>query len=171
MLGEEGDINVLGGTAHEIRVAAASAVFGRKALEQAGSFNPYLFSEEEAELSDRIRRRGYRIVGLPVDMVIHHTLPRETMKTQIRRMKSNLHLGPGQILRLRARTGISGELFRRVSFGLDFLGWSALGLAAFLASLADWTILFFRGGLRSRSCCSRPWRSKREASPNLQSIS
>ncbi len=145
VVGEEGDINAIGKTPHEVSVAAASAVFRRSVLEQVGPFNPYLFSEEEAELSDRIRRRGYKIVGLPVDMVIHNTLPREKVKTQFQRMKSNLHLGPGQVLRLRARSGISAELFRRISDGLDILAWSALGLASLVASFAGRNPLFFAG--------------------------
>lgn len=146
-LGEEKDINAIGDALREVPVALASAIYRRRVLDTVGSFNPYLFSGEEAELSGRIRRKGYRIVGIPVDMVVHNTLPREKARTQLQRIRNNLHLGPGQILRYRVQEGISKDIFRGIGYGLDSLAWSILGILSLLASLLAGTMLVFAGWL------------------------
>lgn len=147
VLGEEEDINEIGDTPRDVSVALASALYRRDVLEHVGPFNPYLFSAEEAELSGRIRRHGYRIVGIPVEMVVHNTLPREKARTQFQRMKSNLHLGPGQVLRYRLQEGISTDVFREIGYGLDSLVWSALGFLSLLVSFAAGTGMVFLGWL------------------------
>lgn len=147
IVGGEKDINGIGGTPRDVPVAVASAMYRRAVLDRVGPFNPYLFSAEEAELSDRIWREGYRIKGIPVDMVVHNTLPREKARTQIQRIKNNLHLGPGQILRYRIRVGISTDIFREIGYGLDSLVWSTVGTFSLLVSLAAGTSLVFLGWL------------------------
>jgi glycosyltransferase involved in cell wall biosynthesis len=134
-IGERRDMNEIGEVPRLVVAAIASAIYRRAALEKVGCFNPYLFSEEEAELSDRLKRAGYKIMGLPYDMVVHNTLPRERVKTLFQRMKSNFHLGPGQIMRYGLRKGISGELFRKISSGLQFLGWLMIGSVSAVISV------------------------------------
>jgi glycosyltransferase involved in cell wall biosynthesis len=135
-IGEKKDINGISDKPEYILVAKASAIYSREALNKAGGFNPYLFSEEEAELSDRIRSAGMKVLGIPLDMVIHNTLPREKVKTHFERMKSNLHLGPGQILRYRMKEGISYDLFHAIGSGLYIIIWMLLGVFCLVISLA-----------------------------------
>ena len=47
------------------------AAYRRAALQEAGSFNPHLRSEEEAELALRLRRAGWRLLHLPFPMGCH----------------------------------------------------------------------------------------------------
>src|SRR5205814_10040498 len=43
-------------------VAGGAALYRRSVLEHVGTFNPYLFSDEEPELYIRIRHAGYQVL-------------------------------------------------------------------------------------------------------------
>src|SRR5207248_11598861 len=47
------------------------AMYRRAAMKEAGTFNPYLSTEEEAELALRLRRRGSRLLQVPHEMGSH----------------------------------------------------------------------------------------------------
>jgi GT2 family glycosyltransferase len=47
------------------------ALYRRAALEQAGSFNPHLITEEEAELAVRLNKGGWRLLNVPAAMGCH----------------------------------------------------------------------------------------------------
>ncbi len=47
------------------------ALYRRAAMERAGTFNPYLITEEEAELGFRLRRHGFRLLQVPHPMGCH----------------------------------------------------------------------------------------------------
>lgn len=47
------------------------AAYRRAALEQVGSFNPHLRSEEEAELALRLRKAGWQLLHIPYQMGFH----------------------------------------------------------------------------------------------------
>ena len=163
IVGEERDINNIGENTKLVRIAPSSAIYRRSALDEVGCFNPYLFAEEEAELSDRLKRGGFKVMGIPWDMVVHNTLPREKIKTLFQRMKCNFHLGDGQIIRYALKRPISVELFKRVSSGLRFLIWSTgglvLGILSFIFKRGDliflWVVLcgvlFIVFALKSKS--------------------
>jgi glycosyltransferase involved in cell wall biosynthesis len=57
-----GEVNSLGGP----------AMFKRKVLEDVGCYHPFLRAGEEAELSCRIRAKGYKLLRLPTPMVTHY---------------------------------------------------------------------------------------------------
>jgi glycosyltransferase involved in cell wall biosynthesis len=128
IVGEIEDINNIGQSSGFIPKIAGSAMFRRSTLEDAGAYNPYLFSEEEAEISDRLRRNGFKILGVPIDMVIHNTLQRERVLTLFQRMKNNFHLGAGQILRYRINEKVSLEVLRKVASEIKLLLWALFGL-------------------------------------------
>ena len=46
-------------------------LYRREALNQVGAFNPYLITEEEAELCFRLRQKGWQLLQLPHDMGCH----------------------------------------------------------------------------------------------------
>ena len=140
------DIYQIGENSKHVEIAVCSSLFKRSALGSVGSFNPYIYSEEEAELSDRLRRAGYEIVAIPYDMVIHNiTVDRDTLAGLARRIRKRFHLGPGQIMRDRICSGMSKELFRRISVGIYPLGWLLSGLAIGIFTMAsgNFVPLFF----------------------------
>ncbi|MCG2712139.1 MAG: glycosyltransferase [Candidatus Omnitrophica bacterium] len=75
-----------------------AALFRRFCLEQAGSFNPYLYSQEELELCQRLKKR-WKIKTLPYLMSVHYTYPYKSIKLFKRQLGSNRFTGMGQLLR------------------------------------------------------------------------
>src|SRR5262245_62338919 len=59
-------------TVSEMGQLRGSGLYRRKAMERAGTFNPYLVTDEEAELGLRMRRGGWRVVDLAYTMAFHH---------------------------------------------------------------------------------------------------
>jgi cellulose synthase/poly-beta-1,6-N-acetylglucosamine synthase-like glycosyltransferase len=59
-------------TACEMGELRGSGLYRRKAMEQVGTFNPYLVTDEEAELGLRLRRGGWKLLHLPCPMGRHH---------------------------------------------------------------------------------------------------
>ena len=90
-----------------------------------------------------MRQARYEILGIPIDMIVHNTLPRDSLITYMSRMKSNLHLGPGQIMRNALTRGITRGHLRRISSGLRFLAWIFIGLIVFMLSLNWKTNMLF----------------------------
>lgn len=95
-----------------------AAAYRRSVLKQVGSFNPFLFSDEEPELCLRIRKSGYRIVKLRMPIANHFSDPAGAISTLFGRRSRNLYLGPGQALRLHARTPLLAAYARERGFGL-----------------------------------------------------
>jgi glycosyltransferase involved in cell wall biosynthesis len=126
-IGTMDDVNGIPLVAGFIEKTAGPAIFRKSAMDKAGSFNPFLFSEEEAELSYRLKAAGFKIYGLPLAMVVHHTAPRNSLNGYIRRIDSNLHLGPGQILRMALHSGMNIKLLLGISSGLKILAWYIIG--------------------------------------------
>lgn len=117
-------------------VPGGNAIFRRSALDAVGPHNPFLFSEEEAELGDRLRRANYTILAIPVDMVIHNTEPPEETRINWSRIKRNFHLGPGQLVRLGLRRELSAWLLLASAFAAPPLAWTALAVFCGIVSLA-----------------------------------
>jgi cellulose synthase/poly-beta-1,6-N-acetylglucosamine synthase-like glycosyltransferase len=66
-----------------------SAMYRREAIEQAGPFNPYLPTGEEAEICLRIRRKGWKVGRINSLMSTKHTEDRKTFKEIFRRMNTS----------------------------------------------------------------------------------
>jgi len=138
------------------------ALYRRRALEDAGSFDPFLRAKEEEELAQRIRAAGYRIEILQVPMIRHMTVPRESVRRLLRSFKHGFFIGRGQA----ARIFLSRREVRAAFRGLDrvfltllhlilgalclWAAWEGIGwpiLAWLVFSLTAFTIFV----LRSRS--------------------
>lgn len=85
--------------AMEVRHGGGAAMYRRSVLEQVGTFNPYLYSDEEPELCLRIRHAGYQILRLRCPIAFHYSSPANAFYTLLDRRSRNLWLGFGQILR------------------------------------------------------------------------
>jgi len=87
------------GDATEISYSGGAAMYRRSVLNDVGTFNPYLFSDEEPDLCIRIRNAGYKILQLQLPIVYHYTDPVDSLISKTKRWKRNLYLGAGQNLR------------------------------------------------------------------------
>lgn len=116
----------------EVRQGGGAAMYRRSVLEEVGSFNPYLYSEEEPELCIRIRHAGYRVVQLNHPIAYHYSDSKAMLSTVVQRWKRNLYLGPGQILRYHPRGGILWLYLRERGWGCAptlglLVGWISWG--------------------------------------------
>lgn len=88
----------------EVRYLRGIGMYRRAALEQAGTFNPWLVTEEEAELALRLRAAGWKLLQLPQQMGRHERgaqLQAEIMRAwRLGRVK-----GLGRTLRYAAQAG------------------------------------------------------------------
>ena len=112
-----------------------NAIYRRAALDGVGSFNPFIVSYEEAELSARLRKAGSVVVRLPVMMGTHRTGPRGSLKELGRRYRDNLIKGYGQTLRVALHQGTFVAHARSMKRYLQFQAVIAFGVAAALASV------------------------------------
>jgi GT2 family glycosyltransferase len=143
------DGRVVGGTAdffatgelpEEVDELGGNAVYRRATLEQVGSFNPFIASYEESELTERLRHAGHPVVRLPVVLGTHHTGPRGSLRELSRRYRDNLIKGYGQTLRVAIHQGTFGAHARRMKRYLQFQACLAAGLLALGVGLLlrDW---------------------------------
>lgn len=119
----------------EVYQLGGNAVYRRSALNDAGSFNVGLISHEEAELAERLRGAGYRLIRLPQLAAVHHTAPRHSVAECWRRLRSGLQTGFGQVLRLTMGTPLFWAHARQLNRYLLCLAFLLLGVAAAIVSL------------------------------------
>ena len=129
----------------EIRFAGSAAMFRREVLDVAGSWNPYIISDEEPELCLRIRHAGYRIVELQCPSVRHYGYLPPTIGALLSRRKRRLFVGYGQVIRYHLRTGLlSAYLKERGWVVIPALAGAAAAVAV-LASLLSGNIVWLLG--------------------------
>lgn len=75
-------------------------LYRKSVLMEAGGFNPFLRAAEENELAQRIRKKNYSLISIPVPMAIHYTAPLGEWGEFIRKRKMNLFIGIGEAMRL-----------------------------------------------------------------------
>jgi glycosyltransferase involved in cell wall biosynthesis len=131
-------------------VAGGAALYRRSVLEQVGTFNPHLKSDEEPELCLRIRHAGYRVLLLDYPIVRHYTITQETISGLLGRRRRKFLLGVGQCMRYHMGSKLLWPYIReRGMWSLVAALWLAVGLGATLLSLitrdliwiALWTLL------------------------------
>jgi glycosyltransferase involved in cell wall biosynthesis len=131
-------------------VAGGAALYRRSVLEQVGTFNPYLKSDEEPELCLRIRHAGYRVLLLDHPIVRHYTVAQETFSGLLGRRKREFLLGVGQCMRYHMGSRLLWPYMReRGMWSLMATLWLGAGLGALLSSLITrdflwvglWTLL------------------------------
>lgn len=124
-----------------------AALYRRAYLDETGSFNPFLVSDEEPELCIRLRYGGgYRIVALSSPHVIHYSQPLEEFSTLLGRARRGLYVGSGQCIRYLWGSSLIWPYLRERGFGLMpglvlLLGLVSVGLAVF--SGVTWPLLLW----------------------------
>jgi glycosyltransferase involved in cell wall biosynthesis len=97
-----------------------AALYRRQALDECGTFNPFLRGEEERELAYRLSRRGYSVVRVEHPMAHHLDKERSVQENTGRAV---YFAGVGQIMRQYALQPPFWELLREHSE--VFLAWIA----------------------------------------------
>jgi len=117
----------------EVPYTAGAAMHRRSALEGAGSFHPYLHSDEEPELCIRLRHAGYRVLDLGTRVALHYSAPSRSASTVLARRRRKLFLGAGQAIRHHLGSDLLWPYGRERGYGL-VPGLALLGGAGTLAS-------------------------------------
>jgi hypothetical protein len=131
---ENPDFFRMGDAVEDAYQLGGNAMYRRAALEAVGSFDPYIHSHEEAELAERLRKAGYRIVRIPLTVGTHHTALRGSLEELWRRFRSNLMTGFGQVLRVSIRDGLFWAHARQLNRYLLTLAFLAVGAASGVAA-------------------------------------
>jgi glycosyltransferase involved in cell wall biosynthesis len=76
-----------------------ASLYRRSTIEQVGGFNPFIRGEEDIDLCIRLRHAGYKVIRLPHQMSTHFGLPENSWEYCLRRIRSSLWLGYGQVPR------------------------------------------------------------------------
>ncbi len=112
-----------------------AAMYRRAVLEEVGTFNPYLNSDEEPELGLRIRHAGYRFLELDCPIVRHYNDAPVVMSTILSRRRRNFLLGIGQAARYHLGSALVWRWLRERWWGPAAVFWMATGLGTLLWSL------------------------------------
>lgn len=117
-------------------VVGGAALYRRSVLDDVGTFNPFLYSDEEPELYLRIRHAGYRILQLDFPIVRHYSHSQETLSGLLGRRRRNFLLGAGQCMRYHLRDNLLWPYVKeRGLWSLTALLWLTAGLGALLRLL------------------------------------
>jgi len=120
----------------DTRHAGGSALYRRSVLDEVGTFNPFIYSDEEPELCLRIRcRGGHRVVRLDRPIGYHYSDPDDRFSTLIRRARRNLYVGSGQNLRMLLGSDLLVPYARERGYGLLPGIWLIIGIGTVLASV------------------------------------
>jgi glycosyltransferase involved in cell wall biosynthesis len=138
-----------GETGWEVPHPAGAGLYRRSALEEAGSFNPYLRSDEEPELALRLRAGGYQIFSLDVPSVVHHQPVAGGLPALLARRRRGLFVGHGQVARVLLGTPALPRFLRERGYFIAPLAAAVLGALAASGSLmrrqrrwiASWVVL------------------------------
>jgi len=87
-------------------------MYKKNVLNEVGSFNPYIWGEEELELAFRIRQKKYELHFLNINMGIHEVKQKKTSK--LYRIK--YYQGIGQLLKMYRGKKFSLELLKKYYF-------------------------------------------------------
>ena len=113
-----------------------AALYRRSVLEEVGTFNPYLKSDEEPELGLRIRHAKYRILELDRPIVHHYNAAPDDISSVLSRRRRNFLLGWGQCLRYHIADDLLWPYIKeRGCWSLAAALWLVAGLVSFLRTL------------------------------------
>ena len=112
--------------------SGGSALYRRSALDVADTFDPFLYSDEEPDLSIRLRHHGYRLVRTEYPAIFDYTDPLDRISTLWGRRKRGLYLGAGQNLRKHYGQPTFSRYLRERGFGVLPL----VGVPLYAAALA-----------------------------------
>lgn len=141
--GEDIQNPVLGGQPVQVKSFGGCALYRRAALEQVGGFNPFLISNEEPELCMRLRYAGYKLMRIPYLMCKNYTVPLNSWEYIVRRFRTNLWLGYGQVLRYHLSTGMFWMVISEQGSFVVYLVGVLLLIISLLLTLLFGNSLFF----------------------------
>ncbi len=101
-----------------VKKTRGAALYKRSVLDNVGAFNPYLYSDEEPDLSIRIRHSGFKILAIEYPIAFHYSMPSNSLGTKIGRWRRNLYLGAGQNLRFHLGKDSFWNYLRERGFGI-----------------------------------------------------
>jgi glycosyltransferase involved in cell wall biosynthesis len=130
-------------TLKDVKHGGGAAMYRRSVLDEVGSFNPYIISDEEPELCVRIRHQGYRVVMLNRTIAFHYSDPSDAMSTLIARWRRRLYLGAGQNLRQNWGKSSFWLYVKERGFGLIPAVGVLVGILLLLLSIVTGNWLFF----------------------------
>lgn len=96
-----------------VDVITGGGLFRTNAIRDVGNFQPFLGAEEDFDLCQRLRRRGYQLWYIPFQAVTHHGRSLEYWDEISRRMKGILFIGMGTKLANSLKHGFFLEDFKR----------------------------------------------------------
>lgn len=130
--------------AEEVQHPGGAGLFRRDVLAQVGSWNPFLYSDEEPELCVRIQYAGYVIHKIDYPIAYHYSDPIDEISTLVARRSRNLWLGVGQSIRLHLGSSIFWPYIRKRGYGI--LPGIALvaGVIALLVGMFGRQMVWFR---------------------------
>lgn len=106
------------------------AMYRRAALDEVGTFHPFLHSDEEPELCIRLRTAGYVVLRSSCPSIYEYEPQIERIGTLIGRWRRNLYLGAGESLRLHLGRSTFRLYLRERGFGIAPLAFAVLGVVA-----------------------------------------
>ena len=99
-----------------------SSFFRKQFLDEVGNFQPFLRAEEEAEISYRLRKKGYSLYFIDYDSIYHYRPCANPLQETLRRIRKGLYPGMGDMLSWCLRKGYFAILYERFKvFFLFFL--------------------------------------------------
>lgn len=131
----------------DIEYAGGAAVFRQSVLNQVGTWNPHIISDEEAELCLRIRQVGYRVVRLEYPVTRHYSPSYFKFSTLLGRRKRRLFLGFGQTIRCFLNDGLLLPYLAERGYALLGLVAAFLAIGSVVLSLALKTAVWLLGFL------------------------
>ena len=135
------DMYRTGDTDRPVDYLAALAFYRRSALMAAGGYDDRLNSDEDFELGLRLRHQGLAMRSLGMLAARHWSAPRPNVRELVRRWRTGICFGQGQVLRLYLGRPGFGTLLRRQGLFVAALGMWTLGIGTSVAAVA-------RGDLR-----------------------
>ncbi len=132
-----------------VRHGGGASLYRRSVLEQVGTFNPYLYSDEEPELCLRIRKAGHRILRIHRPIAYHYTVPWEAVSTFLEKRKSKIWLGYGQNVRYYLGSPLLWPYLKERGWAVAPALALLVGVIALVASVVTgrWTWLALWAGL------------------------
>jgi peptidoglycan/LPS O-acetylase OafA/YrhL len=145
--------------ARAVRTFRGIAMYRREAMDIAGTFNPYLAAEEEAELAGRLRKKGWRLMQVPCPMGVH-LRGTSAVSSIVRLLRQGRYVPMGRALRYAFHAGTVFELLAaRFIPHMAFLLGMSLWCSAILLSgtgmvaRAAWAVVF--AGAAAIACKKR----------------
>ena len=106
----------------DVDYIGGAALFKRQALEETGYFNPYLYSQEELQLCQKLKKKEWKVLSLPYPMTIHYTTSfSKSMTTFREQVSNNRFTGIGQVIRWSLNQGFfwsNLSTFKKIIFFL-----------------------------------------------------